>query len=451
MGTNTGTINVFCIFEIHHYSFIVMASIKYFIRSSKKKDSEVNIYARLRTSNIDIRVCTGISVPFELWNDKQGCLKPYQHKDSQTIARMDKAKSDLECVKGLLYNLAETFPNMTVKDAANEIKKHLDEVNITKTSAPKDINKYITYVIGQMKSGERKVKGKNYSEGSIKSWNSFAKTWNTFQNDYLNRILDFKNINMSIHSKFVSYCYSREYTADTTRKYLTTLIAVMNYALKDGISDNRIHETREFSKTVPIAEGKKPYLTEEETEAIFNLEISDPMIQKVRDVFLIGCYCGQRVSDFSRITKDNIIILPNGYKAFNITQQKTGTRVIVPFLSKNIDIILERWNYELPYVVDVLINRHIKTICQKSKITEPFLAEIMRGGKLEKAYVPKCDLITCHTARRSCITNLYNKNILDIHELRAISGHKTNAAFEKYICLSNDEKAMRIAEKLGVF
>lgn len=78
---------------------------------------------------------------------------------------------------------------------------------------------------------------------------------NTFQNDYLNWILDFKNIN--IHSKFVSYCYSREYTADTTRKYLTTLIAVMNYALKDGISDNRIHETWEFPKTVSIAEGGK--------------------------------------------------------------------------------------------------------------------------------------------------------------------------------------------------
>ncbi|WP_029906769.1 tyrosine-type recombinase/integrase [Prevotella sp. 10(H)] len=428
-----------------------MASVKYFVRSSKKKDSEVSIYARMRSGKIDLGVCTGVTVPFELWNDKQGDLKYYQNKDSQTILRMNKAKADLETIKGLLYNLMDTDPTLKAKDAANEIKKHFDEANAVKSAAPKDMNKYIAYLIGQMKSGERKVKGKNYSEGSIKSWNSFAKTWKTFQNDYLNRMLDFKNITMSIHSKFVSYCYSREYTADTTRKYLTTLIAVMNYALKDGISENRIHETREFSKTVPIAEGKKPYLTEAEIEAIFNLELNDPMLQKVRDVFLIGCYCGQRVSDFSRITKDNIITLPNGYKAFNITQQKTGTRVIVPFLSKNITTILERWDYELPYVIDVLINRHIKTICEKAKITEPFLTEIMRGGKLEKTYVSKCDLITCHTARRSCITNLYNKNLLDIHELRAISGHKTNAAFEKYICLSNDEKAMRIAEKLGAF
>lgn len=428
-----------------------MASVKYFVRSSKKKNSEVSIYARMRSGKIDLGVCTGINIPFDLWNDKQGCLKPYQNRDCQTIIRMDKAKADLETTKGLLYNLMDADPAITAKDAANEIKKHFDEVNAVRTSTPKDMNKYISYLIEQMKSGERKVKGKNYSEGSIKSWNSFAKTWKTFQNDYLNRMLDFKNITMSVHSKFVSYCYSREYTADTTRKYLTTLIAVMNYALKDSISDNRIHETREFSKTVPIAEGKKPYLTEAEIEAIFNLELSDPMLMKVRDVFLIGCYCGQRVSDFSRITKDNIIILPNGYKAFNITQQKTGTRVIVPFLSKNIETILERWDYELPYIVDVLINRHIKTICEKAKITEPFLTEIMRGGKLEKTYVPKCDLITCHTARRSCITNLYNKNLLDIHELRAISGHKTNAAFEKYICLSSDERAMRIAEKLGVF
>jgi len=427
-----------------------MASVKYFIRSAKRRESEVSIYARLRTSEMDIRVCTGISVPFELWNDKQGCLKPFYQKDSETVYRMEKSKANLESIKGLLFNLADTFPDMTVKDAANEIQKHLDEVNSINTTAPKDMNKYIAYLIQQMKSGERKIKGKNYSEGTIKSWNSFAKTWNTFQTDYIKRKLDFKNINMSIHSKFISYCNNREYTADTTRKYLTTLIAVMNYAIKDSISDNRIHDMREFSKTVPVSEGKRPYLTEAEIDAIFNLELTDTMLQKVRDIFLIGCYCGQRVSDFSRITKDNIVILPNGYKAFNITQQKTGTRVVIPFLSRNIDTILERWDYELPYVVDVLINRHIKTICEMAKINELFLIEIMKGGKIEKKYVPKSELVTCHTARRSAITNLYNKELLDIQELRSISGHKTNAAFEKYICLSNDEKAMRIADKLKV-
>lgn len=89
------------------YKYILIVYKNLIIRSSKKKDSEVNIYACLRTSNIDIRVCTGISVPFELWNGKQGCLKPYQHKDRQTIVSMDKVKSDLECIKGLFYNLAE--------------------------------------------------------------------------------------------------------------------------------------------------------------------------------------------------------------------------------------------------------------------------------------------------------------------------------------------------------
>ena len=51
-----------------------------------------------------------------------------------------------------------------------------------------------------------------------------------------------------------------------------------------------------------------------------------------------------------------------------------------------------------------------------------------------------------HTARRSCITNLYLRNIFTTAQLMAISGHKSEKAFNEYICCSSDEIADRIAE-----
>ena len=55
-------------------------------------------------------------------------------------------------------------------------------------------------------------------------------------------------------------------------------------------------------------------------------------------------------------------------------------------------------------------------------------------------------MISTHTARRSCITNLYLSNRFSISQLMSISGHKSERAFNEYICCSSEEMADMIAE-----
>ena len=66
----------------------------------------------------------------------------------------------------------------------------------------------------------------------------------------------------------------------------------------------------------------------------------------------------------------------------------------------------------------------------------------------EKGYVIKhrYEMISTHTARRSCITNLYLSNRFSISQLMSISGHKSERAFNEYICCSSEEMADMIAE-----
>ena len=62
----------------------------------------------------------------------------------------------------------------------------------------------------------------------------------------------------------------------------------------------------------------------------------------------------------------------------------------------------------------------------------------------------KYELIVSHTARRSALTNLYKTGMFDNREMMAISGHKSERVFEKYIKVGVSEQADRIYNKLKV-
>lgn len=447
-----------------------MATVSFLKRSEKKKDAEITIWLRFRDGRkADVRVSTQQQIPAMHWNDKKGYLKDYVGDDKELAKRLKLADKHLEGIKTSLLTYYSMFREISPDSARKCVDAYLDaqKESVTKVDIPDTMNEYIVYKIACMKDGSLKVQGKTYEPDTIKAWNSFAKLWKAFQHHIGKKNITMDAIDMKIYSKFVDYMDTAEiersiidketgekkkqigYRASSKRKYITTLKAVLNYAKEDGVSKNEIQTNSNFSKKERQSGGKKPYLNQTELDAIFALELEpDSMLSKVRDIFLIGCYCGQRISDYSNIHENNIDTLSDGTKVFRIKQKKTDTDVIVPFLSDNIDIILTRWNNKLPKVSDVLVNRHIKTICRMAGITQPFLVKEVVGNEIVEHWGKKCELITSHCARRSCVTGLYMQDILDIVELMSISGHKTEKAFYTYLCLSDEEKAQRIANKM---
>ena len=58
--------------------------------------------------------------------------------------------------------------------------------------------------------------------------------------------------------------------------------------------------------------------------------------------------------------------------------------------------------------------------------------------------VPKYQLIKTHTARRSFCTNAYKAG-MDCLDIMALSGHTTEKSFLRYIKVTQEERARRIA------
>ena len=425
-----------------------MATVNFLLRSAKK---EASINVNILGSDWRVRLSTGVKIPTDIWDTKKGWFTSYYNKPQAETIRYDILKNQLEEIKNSIELHLAKYGKIEDEDVKIIISQAKTK-KVSKANVPTRMHEYLPFLMEQMKAGIRKTdRGTSYSHGTLKNWKSFLGNWNEFQEEIYNRKLTFAEVDNDVYSRFVDYLtIEKDFTAETLKTRISTLKAFLNYAYKDKVHDNRDFD--DFSKNFPNAEGKRPYLDMQELDALYNLELSDDMLSKVRDLFLIGCYTAQRVSDYSRITKEDIVTLKNGKLALSTYQQKTKTKVKVPFIDEDkATAILERWNYDLPKLgsnPDVLINRHIKAICRMAGIIEPFTTETMRGGKVVRETSDKCDLITTHTARRSALTILYRTGKFTTSELMYYSGHQSEKAFRGYICLSDDEQAIMISEKL---
>ena len=132
-------------------------------------------------------------------------------------------------------------------------------------------------------------------------------------------------------------------------------------------------------------------------------------------------------------------------------------------MNPNLRAICDKYAYNLPSVVDVILNRYIKDILKNLSESVPTLGKIVvtkltqKQKKLEEdaklvvehnekgeVIMPRYKCVTTHTARRSGITNMYLTHKYSIVQMMHVSGHKTQKTFMDYIKLSSDEIADEI-------
>jgi len=120
--------------------------------------------------------------------------------------------------------------------------------------------------------------------------------------------------------------------------------------------------------------------------------------------------------------------------------QKTKHTVTIP-IHPTVRAILEKYNYELPPAIsNQKFNKYIREVAEAAKINEPFTKHITKGGKSLSIPMKKYEAVSSHVARRSFATNAYKRKIEPLL-IMAITGHKTETEFLKYIKVTDEEKA----------
>lgn len=106
-------------------------------------------------------------------------------------------------------------------------------------------------------------------------------------------------------------------------KYLVSFRAMVGYAHEDGLHNND-RALSCFSKR-KVEENDKAieiYLTETELQALAEMELTG-LKDQVRDIFLVGCYTCQRVSDYNNIQPEDFTTTAKGTPIIRLVQQKT--------------------------------------------------------------------------------------------------------------------------------
>jgi integrase len=204
-------------------------------------------------------------------------------------------------------------------------------------------------------------------------------------------------------------------------------------AEEEGLHNIHFYKHQDFRKPVYLSETI--YLNVGELKLIKELDLSNKLeLDRIRDLFLIGCWTGLRFSDFNRLTSNHI---QEGY--IKIKTSKTGSSAVIP-INEVVSSILNKYNNHIPNgYANQYMNRQLKVICRMSGINSmETRVKFLNGQKTTKT-VKKWELVCTHTARRSFATNMYG--LVPNSTLMAITTHKTEAAFLRYLRKTNDEHA----------
>lgn len=253
-------------------------------------------------------------------------------------------------------------------------------------------------------------------------------------------IRSFDDFDKKFFTDFTNYLYICTYQKGKERKLYTqntvvnTIKVIKN--LLHRAYDNEMTDNSYFQKvqTVLFSEAcEKIYLQEKEIKKLANMKLTLESEKHIRDMFVIACYTALRISD---IRKLNEAVIQDG--VISLYQTKTKEHVEIPILKEISPLMAYYKEHGFPTIDICKANETIKELAKRCGICENVNYQEHRGGITVSKTSPKWKMITFHTARRSCITNLYKRGY-PVNYIMTLSGHRSVQAFQRYMRASSKE------------
>lgn len=331
-----------------------------------------------------------------------------------------------------------------------------------------------------MKTGKRlmdkgKKAGQKFSHNAVKNYGSSLSAVKRYLKYKKINKLPFSDINKSFYEGFRDFCFKiEEKQPSTFAGFIKDIKSIMNEAETLSIVTGNGHKVKSF--IIPSYEADTIYLTEDQIDKIASLDLTDSdkfveitiidrdnqgkvklglkgeklykkkkvtykVLDKARDLALVGFYTGLRFSNFANLDPKSI------EKDFvKLKQVKTGGLVAIPIMKKLRPILL-KYSDELPTLSNQKFNDYIKLIAELAGLTDIITVNNFKGNIQTSEELRICDLVSSHTCRRSYATNMFKRGVPTMLIMSA-TGHLTESSFLKYIRATNDDKAKLMADIL---
>ena len=289
---------------------------------SIKKDvksgmTPVFIRARERKMNVDIRMFIPLQVDAKKWNGGHSSPTALTNFRNTTYGKeiygiLDNITKEIEAEfsKGVALTTAKA---KTLIDNVIYAEQRKRDEEARKAAAAKEaeakrmtLNKYIVKYIAEVEAGERQTdKGTKYSPNTIKSIKQALTQFEEFQKSTRKRY-DFNDVDMKFYQDYTAWLRKKNYAINSIGKCIKQLKVIMFASESEGYHHNSLWKDKRFKGT--RVDIDSIYLTKDDLEKFQSVDMTklSPGHEIARDIFMVGVWTAQRVSDYNNIGRDDI-------------------------------------------------------------------------------------------------------------------------------------------------
>ena len=428
----------------HLHTFFIMAQVKFYLEKRGDRITDVPILLAYSFHGQRLIYYTGLRVDKKYYNESywKGTEKGNKRKPiKETAPNPDHINDQIEVITRHIYTAENEAKAAGIPLSVeyfrdyltNKLKEKPEPAEPDKITFIQFFDQYILNAKTAInKNGERLSPANAIKYTTVKNMLvDFGK--------FRNREIDFADINEQLYNELVNYMITEKtYSLNTMGRTIKFIKTVLRKATRQKVNNFTDYQDIFIGAT---EDSDSTYLTEDELTTLYKKDFSkSPHLDRVRDIFLIGCWTGLRFSDYTNLRKEHI----QGDKIRMITK-KTKQSVIIP-LHPVVKLILEKYNYELPRAIsNQKFNDYLGKVCEDAKINEPYARHITKAGERKVISGKKYEFITSHSARRTFATNAFKRKISPLL-IMSITGHRTEAEFMKYLKVTAEERAEMFAE-----
>lgn len=392
---------------------------RFFLKSPKStRPSAINFLIRFNSKLV--KLTTHLKIYPEQWNQilQKAYISPIlnpidNHNNSIVNEKIDEIKDRFNKFKLYLCNIEKPEDSEVFKLIKEEFKDMA-----RKKSKKEELNEFddIVKVIHDTIYNDTTITTgtcDNYIKKGLPALKFYLSYLEKEENI---RITSFKSFTTEFFTDFANYIHNNYTYGDGESYTITTINSLLKYAksaiILSARAKKQLTEAEISSITIKLFTNKSApnhiALRNDEVMLLYNYKATNKHDEEVRDLFLLECTFGHRISDILRLDQrlDKI-----GDKYYvTISPQKTPNKKIDVGIIFKIakEILIDKYQCQLPSITKDKINKDIKRIAHEAGITGNELQSFHYQGEATPREFkrPRYECISSHTGRRTFISLL---------------------------------------------
>jgi integrase len=398
---------------------------------SVKANKPTNIYFVVYIKGTQYKLNTGVRIYPKHWSNKEQRAKIIYSQNE-----LDKSNNEIVNKKLSEYN--DRWNEYKYYICSRKMEADLITLKSYMTTGKMETKKF--ELIKLLRQGVKE--DYNISDSSKANYNRVIDKAESYLNAKKIIIKESTQINTEFIRSLQTYVRENYNISVATFNDFTKILSIIikNYIVKKGYMNKSDFTNIIFDKQTNKIDttDNKIALTDEEIITLYNYKCKTQSDEELKDIFLMECLTGHRISEIKDIDKN--LYEDNGKLYFRLVQNKTKNNMKSrSFIFQMAVDILNKYNRKLPSFNKDILDKRIKVIAKEAGIkgSESILYQGANENEAKEITKERYDLISSHTGRRTFVTLLSVRGY-DTEQIKMYTGHKDSEMVEKYNKLAKD-------------